>query len=214
MAVTDAVKLRVYNGALRRLGSRKLSDLTDSVESRRVLDDAWGSSDEVVKWALEKGEWNFAIRSAEVDYNPSVEPGFGFRRAFDKPSDFRRLASLCSDEYMRVPLVNSQYADEATYWFSDFDVLYVRYVSDDTDYGLNDAAWTETFKEFLEMKLAYEACERLTNAKGLGDRVLRELNLAMKAAKSHDAMQEGAKMFPRGSWAGAREAWTRSRENR
>lgn len=206
MAVTSDLKLRIYNGALRRIGSRKLAALTDAVESRRALDDAWGSADNVVKWALERGEWNFAIRSAEVDYNPSITPGFGFARAFDKPTDFRRLASLCSDPYLRIPLTNHQYMDEAGYWFTDFDVLYIRYVSDDTDYGLNGAGWPEVFIELLEMKLAYEIVERITNSKSLGDRVARDFMKALKDAKSHDAMNEGVKFPPEGSWVRARRS--------
>lgn len=212
MAVTDAIKLRIYNGALRRLGDRSLASLTEDREPRRVLDGAWGSNDEVVKWALERGEWNFGIKSVQIDYNPSVSSSFGFRYTHDKPTDLRRLASLSSDEYMRVPLTNDQYIDEATFWFTDYQVLFVRYVSDDTDYGLNAAAWPELFKEMIETKLALESCERLTNSKGLGDRLYQELQVAIKTAKSHDAMQEGIKFFPRGSWARARGGYGRRGE--
>lgn len=204
MAVTSAVKLRLYNGALRRIGSRALSALTDAQESRRVLDAAWGSADELAKWGLERGEWNFAIRGVQADYNPSVSPSFGFSRAFDKPDDFRRLVGLSFDAYFNRPLVNTEYNDEAGYWFTDYDIIYVRYVSDDTDYGLNDAAWTETFKDLLEAKLAVEICERLTNSKSLGDRLMGELTKTLKAAKAQDAMAEGVKFFPRGNWASSR----------
>lgn len=204
MAINDATKLRLYNGALRYIGDRSLSSLTVNEEARRVLDGEWGPANEVVKWALERGEWNFAIRAVQLDYNPSVIPSFGFDWAFDKPDDIRRLAGLYVDEYMRVPLTNLQYQDEATFWFADPAVIYVRYVSDDTEYGLNDAAWPEVFKEFIELRLASGICERLTNSKGLGDRIEYKLEKAMKEAKSHDAMQEGVKFFPRGSWAGSR----------
>lgn len=204
MAITDATKLAVYNGALLRLGSRKLASLAENREPRRVMDDIWGPSSNIVLSALERGEWNFAIRTVEGVYSTSVEPPFGFSRAFDKPDDFRRLAALSADPYFRAPLTNGQYIDEAGYWFSDFDVIYVRYVSDHSDYGFNGSLWTESFKEYLECKMAWEACERITNATSKRDRIERDMMNALKAAKSNDAMAEGVKFPPRGSWLRAR----------
>lgn len=204
MAVTDAIKLQVYNGALRRLGSRGLVSLTEAREPRRVLDDIWGPSNEVVRWALEKGEWNFAIRAVQAEYDPGIEPDFGFSRAFPKPDDFVRLAALCRDEYFQSPLVNAEYSDEATYWFADRDVIYIRYVSDDTDYGMNSAAWTESFKNLIELSLAWEASERITNSASKSDRLLRDYDRALKEARSHDAMAEGVKFRPQGSWLASR----------
>lgn len=204
MAISSEVKLALYNGALRRLGSRELASLTENREPRRVLDGIWGGSDRVVKKALEKGEWNFAIRTVEGTYSSTVEPDFGFRRAYDKPTDMRRLAALSADEYFGRPLVNAQYVDEAGYWFTDLDVLYVRYISDNTDYGLNSAAWPEAFKEYIECDLAWEACERITNATAKRDRIERDRMNALKSAKSNDAMAEGVKFLPHGSWSSSR----------
>lgn len=211
MAVTDETKLAIYNGALRRLGSRKLASLTEKREPRRVLDDIWGSASEVVLAALERGEWNFAIRTVEGIYSTSVEPPFGFRRAFDKPDDMRRLAALSASPYFKPPLTNDQYTDEAGYWFTDHDVIYVRYVSDDPDYGMNGSLWSEAFKEYLECKMAWEACERITNSTAQQDRLGRDMRETLKTAKSHDAMGEGVKFPPQGSWLRARGG--RSREN-
>jgi hypothetical protein len=63
-------KLSLYNGALRELGSRKLSSLSENRESRRVLDDIWdgGFRDEI----LESGLWTFAVRSIEIDRDSSA----------------------------------------------------------------------------------------------------------------------------------------------
>ena len=204
MAVLDATKLKVYNKALYIVGSRRLVTLTDTREGRRVLDEIWGTDDDLVLWALEKGEWNFALRAAEVDYTPSVSPGWGFTYAFDKPSDFRRLAGLYSDERMHNPLTNDQYLDEATYWFTDTSVIYVRYVSDHDDYGLNSAAWSEQFMDLLAARLAERASFRINNSQTDKRMAEKELERALKAAKSLDAMGEGVKFPPRGSWVRSR----------
>src|SRR5258708_823139 len=119
-------KLSLYNGALTEfLGERKLANLTENREPRRVLDEIWDGG--ALRYCLEQGLWNFAMRTIQLTYSPSVEPDFGFRYAFDKPTDWVRTAALCVDEFFRCPLL--QYNDEAGFWFADIDTIYVRYIS-------------------------------------------------------------------------------------
>ena len=115
-----------------------------------------------------------------------------------------RLAGLSSDEYFRSSLTNTQYLDEAGFWFTDNDVIFVRYVSDGLSYGFNSTLWTEGFRDYLECELAWLCCERLTNATAKRDRIERDRGNALKAAKSNDAMAEGVKFLPSGSWIAAR----------
>lgn len=203
MAISNTDKLDVYNGALRRLGSRRLASLTEAREPRRVLDDIWNNG-ALVNYALERGEWNFALRSVQGAYNTGISPGFGFRRAFDKPDDFRRLAALSADEYFRIPLTAHQYTDEGGYWLSDQDTLYIRYVSSHDSYGYDSSRWTESFRYYLECCLAYEACERITNSGAKLEKVEQQMRSYLSQAKSTDAMQEGVKFPPRGAWASSR----------
>ena len=211
MAVTDAIKLRIYNGALRMLGSRKIASLGETREPRRILDDVWGGSDECVHLALEAGEWNFAIRTVQADYSPSVEPDFGFKRAYDKPDDFRRLITISANEFFTQPLTAREFSDEAGYWFSEYDTIYIRYISDDDDYGLNSGAWAESFKKYLEAYLAFEACERITNSTTKVQMAARAMSDALKTAKSRDAMNEGTKFPTVGNWARSRSGFSRYR---
>ncbi len=201
MAISSDVQLSVYNEALRMLGERRLAGLAEAREPRRVLDDAWTGA---VAYALEQGDWNFAIRSSEVAWSPDFETSFGFRRAFAKPFDFVRLSSLAADEYFRIPLVDAQYVDEAGFWLSDFDTLYVRYVSSGDAYGFNSGGWPETFKKYLAAYLSAECCERITNSTQKRDRAERAMKMALTDARSSDAMNEGVKFAPPGSWVMAR----------
>lgn len=204
MAISPEVKLSIYNAALRHLGSRQLVSLTEERKPRRVLDGIWGPDNIIVRKALERGEWNFAIRTVLGDYNPSIEPDFGFRRAYEKPDDFRRLAAFSTDEYFRSPLTNSQYVDEAGFWFTDHDVIYIRYISDGEDYGMNASKWSESFIEYLEYSLAADACETITNSGSRRRELQAEAMAALKTAKSQDAMNEGIKFLPAGSWSRSR----------
>ena len=204
MPVSIDTKLTLYNNALRRLGSRELASLSENREPRRVLDGIWGSANEIVLALLERGDWNFAIRTVEGIYSSTVQPSFGFRYAFEKPVDFRRMSSISADEYFTIPLVASEYVDEAGYFFSDLQQVFIRYVSDDGDYGLNSAGWTQAFKDYIECDLAWKACERLTNNIGKRDRIEMDRQKAMKAASSVDAINEGVKFLPSGSWIRSR----------
>lgn len=204
MPISDTHKLARYNGALGRLGSRRISSLAEAREPRRVLDDIWGVDDNIINYALERTTWNFALRTVEGDYNPAIEPGFGFTRAFDKPSDFCGLSTLSANEFLTPPLTHDEYLDEAGYWFTLSDVLYIQYVSNSADYGFNSEAWTESFKDYIDCRLAWLACERITNSTSKRDRLERDMNKALRVASANDALNEGVKFPPPGSWVRAR----------
>lgn len=80
-------QLSLYNNALTVLGERKIASLTENREPRRVLDDVWSGA---VKYCLEQGQWKFAIRTSKLTYSTDVNPVFGYRRAFERPSEIGR----------------------------------------------------------------------------------------------------------------------------
>lgn len=203
MAISDAAKLGVYNEALRRLGERRLSSLTEAREPRRVLDDIWDGGS-VVLFALEQGDWNFALRSQAVAFDPGIEPSFGFIKAIPKPADLRRLVALSSEPRLVRPMTARDYLEEAGYWFTDVDYVFCQYVSDDDDYGMDSAGWSQHFHRYLAAYLASEACERITNSERKRQGLDREMKDALRSARGRDAMDRGVKFPPMGSWVASR----------
>lgn len=195
-----ASKLSIYNGALLALGDRRLATLTDARDARYALDDAYVDGRE---HCLEQGYWNFAMRTRQADYSPSVEPPFGYRRAFDKPTDWIRTAAVCEDEFFNAPL--TRYADEAAYWYADLDTIYVKYVSSDAAYGLDFAKWPANFTRYVEHYLASRIAMRLTGDQKKKDNISYEAESWLRKAKATDAMDEGAVFPPQGSWSSARQ---------
>lgn len=193
-------KLSLYNGALRELGERKLGSLVENREPRRVLDSAWDG--EAVKTCLAAGLWNFAKNSVQIDYSPSVEPDFGYRRAFDKPENWVRTAAVCEDEYFEVPLL--QYQDEGAYWYSDLDTIYVGYIDAGTSFGLDYGKWPINFTRYVEFFLAARVCMSLTQNQTKRDNLERDAEVWLTKAKSSDAMDEPTKFPPPGTWSTAR----------
>ncbi|CNI61086.1 Uncharacterised protein [Yersinia massiliensis] len=191
-------QLNVYNDALRLVGERQLVSLTENREPRRLLDAVW---DGALKYCLEQGQWNFAIRSVRVNYSPSVEPPFGYRRAFNKPDDYVRTVAFASDPFFNSPII--QYTDEAGFWFCDLDEIYIRYVSNDQSFGLDSSLWPETFGNFVAAYLATQIAPRLKNGSDR-DWLAREYKMAKTDALTKDAIQEPTKIFPTGRWVRSR----------
>lgn len=191
-------QLNVYNDALRLVGERQLFSLDENREPRRLLDAVW---DGAVDYCLEEGQWNFAIRSQQLDYSPSVEPPFGFRRAFNKPDDWVRTVAVATDPYFNAPLL--QYTDEASFWFCDMDEIFVRYVSNDPSFGKDSSQWPQTFRHFVAAYLALQIAPRLKNDID-EEKLTRSYRLKKSDALAKDALQEPTKGVPAGSWVRSR----------
>lgn len=208
-----ATKLGLYNGALRLLKERRLAALTENREPRRLLDDIYsdGASEGAVKACLEMGQWAFATRSVQIDYSPSITPAFGYRYAFDQPSDMVEVCGIWSDEMMRSPL--TAYRDERHYWYADAATIYVAYVSNHASYGADLSLWPESFASLVEAYMAREIAPNLTNG---DDKVVladRAFKAALTEARSNDAQRKATAFPPPGTWALARGGRGGSRWN-
>ena len=203
----SASRLSIYNDALLIAGERPLASLTESVETRRLLDQVWNNGG--VDLCLEEAQWAFAMRTVRIDYDPGLEPDFGYSRAFDKPTDWILTSALCSDEYFQVPLL--RYADEAAFWFADLDTIYVRYVSNDSGYGGDLSIWPRSFAEFVAAHFATKIVLKLTNDENKLSLFINPRNemhsvrgRALLKAKSKSAMSGPTKMLAQGGWSKAR----------
>ena len=193
-------RLTMYNNALIFCGERSLSSLTEAREPRRLLDQVWDAGG--VKKCLEQGQWRFATRSIQMDYDPDIEPTFGYNRAFPLPTDYVITVAVCSDEFFLEPLLN--YSDEGRHWYSDLDTMYVRYVSDDDAYGLNINDWPGWFEEFVSAYFASKIIWKLAASEDKLKTIQKEVERTKKIALNKDAMGDPAKFFPPGTWTQSR----------
>lgn len=204
-------KLSLYNGALEICGERALSDLTEQRAPRRYLDNAWDNG--AIDRCLEKGQWFFAMRAVEVDPDPAISPAFGFQYGYSKPSDWILTSAMCSDEYLQVPI--TRYIDEAGYWYADDNPIYVKYVSNDANYGSNMGLWPQSFAEFVEAYLAKRVVRQVTgDNKEKMALAFATYNDALKTAKSRAAMALPTRFPPGGSWTTARQSGIRRDSNK
>ena len=197
-------RLSLYNGALAVMGERKLDTLADNVPGRYKLDDIWDR--DMIRTVLNHGQWKFAIRTAEISYSPSVSPApFGYEFGFEQPSDMVRVTAVCTDGFLKNPHLH--FRDEAGYWWSDLQTLYVGFVSDGASYGSDFSKWPEDFTRYVEHWLAVEAGPTIMGASYDLKEKKQEMKDLKKHAKAVDAMKSPPKFQPPNSW-------TRSRQQR
>ena len=197
-------RLELYNSALRICGERKLANLTESREPRFLLDDVW--DDGWVDTVLEAGYWKFAMRTVRMNFESTVTPAFGYRRAFLKPTDWIRPYSVCSDEYFREPLL--RYQDEQDYIFADLDEIFVRFVSNDNTHGSDLSTWTGAFADYASAYGASKIIHKFTADKEKLQMLLKPrtgyLAQTLQTARSLDAFNDATRMLPPGGWIRAR----------
>lgn len=206
----STTRLQLYNGALvNHLGQRPIASLSVNEAARRYLDTAWNNN--AVRWCLEQGQWKFAMRSVQVDYSPSVEPGFpGLAYAFNLPDDHVRLAGVFQDESMTVPYLD--YREEGGYLWGNLETMYIRYVSDDEAYGGDTSLWPQSFVELVEIHLAAKAAKPITQDDNLVDKLeAKRDKVVLIKAKSRDAMEDPTRIPPPGSWLKSRWSGQRYR---
>lgn len=205
-----AVKLAIWNSALREIGDGKLSDTGEPEKKARLLADVFS---DVVGDCLEAGQWNFAIRSVEVEADTGLAPAFGFTYGFAKPDDWVRTTALSDDPQRYVGL--DRYDDKGNTWEADVDTIYVNYVSDSGDYGLNLSRWPRSFARFVELSLAQRVVEDLTQNASKKEELDKDVKDALAIAKSRDAIADAQPRYPPlGSWNSSRSGSTRDRGSR
>lgn len=201
-------RLELYNRALTMAGERTIETLTEEGEARRLLDNAWADG-RAVDLCLEEAQWYFGMRTRRIDYDPDVEPQFGFSRAFSKPDDWILTSGICEDEFFRVPL--KRYFDEAGYWYSDLDSIYVRHVSNDANYGGDLGKWPATFSEFVAAHLCGQIILKLSSDESRWRMFINPENplhsvrgRALMHAKSKCAMTGPTQFLAQGNWSKSR----------
>ena len=195
-----ATKLRLYKAAARHCEQRQVTSLTETTVTRRALDDIY--DDGFLDGILEDGDWEFAMRFVKIEENTSVEPSFGYQKAFDRPSDFVRLNMISADEYLQTPL--RAYRINPDYFFADIDPLYLRYVSNDSSYGGDLSNWTQSVNEYAGYKLAKHLAVALNLPAGKIDRLDDRCMKSLKNARTKDAILNPTKFRAEGRWASAK----------
>ena len=206
-----ADQLNLYNEALTdHLGERRLATLEENRGPRRQLDGVWDR--EFIAGLLQEGQWNFATRTMKLEASESIEPAFGRQFAFEKPIDLARITYICEDELFLEPLL--EYEDEGDLWIADYDVIYIRYVSTDSEAGNDIGNWPPNFTRWAAGVLALRSTKLITQNKIDKEKLEKTVDKLLLKAKNTDAMKDPTRFTPPGRWTQSRSWGTRAQDRR
>ncbi len=146
----------LYNDALRLIGQRKLTGLTEDREPRYILDDAYNSG-EAVKYCLEIVKPLFASKTAKLA-SGAVSTVHDLDSVHTLPSDFITVMGVYSDSKLDQPI--SRYLIEGNTIACEYEIVYLRYASDDA--VTTFTYWTQSFANVVAAYLAREICVKLS----------------------------------------------------
>lgn len=204
-------QLKIYNNALRYLGEGALASLSENRGPRFLLDGVW--DEDPIRYCLEQGQWQFATKTMKMTAEPSIEPDFGYRYAFEKSDDWCRTVAISANEYFSEPY--NMFNDEAAFIWSPVDILYVKFVSDDNDYGRNYALWSPSFFEYVSAYHAWKIVGRVTTNKTSREELDGIMEKHLANAQGKDGVNRPVAYPSRGSWVHSRHGrnsnWNRER---
>lgn len=194
--------VEIANLALLKLGSENtLLALTDPSVEGRTMNRLFTPT---VATELRRHNWKFAIKRDQL-VALAAAPSWGYQYQYTLPADFTRLMQV-GEFYVsgskQQPLWSIEQLDGVRVILTNLEApLYIRYVRTVSNAGEFDPL----FVEALACKLAYEACEKITQSntkkQGLGE----DYKLALKEAIRCDAIENPPDELPWGSWLESRE---------
>lgn len=188
----------ICNRALTKVGATRITNINENSKSARVMSVLW---DTVRKAELRRRFWKFAIiRTALPALNE--KPAWGYNTAFQLPADFLRLVQV-NDTFAVPAMTDYRDQDDSAYQIEGNQILTIfnaplkiRYVQDVTDPGKFDAL----FVEAIASKLAYEACEEITQSLSKRQQAVEDYKQAMRDATLAGAIERAPQGFPDDSW--------------
>ena len=184
-----ASKTTIANRALSKLGQPRVSNIaTANTKAARIIDEMY----DVVRDAmLTIIPWNFAVRRASLAPD-GVAPAWGWTYAYSMPSDFLSLVNI-KDEPLYEFENKKIMTDEGT-------TLYIKYIAQITNTG----EFSPLFVEAFAARLAYEACEEVTQSNTKKQILGNDYDAVMDEATRVDAVENQSQLLEADSWLEAR----------
>lgn len=193
-----AGKVEIANRALTKLGAERILLLTDLSKEATTMNSMF---DTVMDAELRRHRWKFAIKRATLSALVAT-PEWGYAYAYPLPADFLALVQV-NEYYLRGLKQKTLWTVEGGQILTDLPApLKVRYIRRVDNMALLDPL----FVEVLACKLAYEACETLTQSAQKRQLAGEEYRFSVSEAVRQDAIENPPDELPWGSWLDSRES--------
>lgn len=193
-----ASEIQVANRALTKLGSNRITSLTDDVKAARSISSCF---EDIRDDELRSHRWQFAMKRISLAAL-SEAPAFGFARQYALPPDFLRL-DMINDEYPAAVMDNyigaetQEYMIEGNLILTDIEApLKLRYISRVTDPN----QWDVNFREAMASRLAMEICEDLTQSDTKKQSAAGDYKRAITQAVRTNSIEKPPSTPPDNTW--------------
>lgn len=191
-----ATKTQIANRAISKLGEERVSNVdTDNIKAAKVMRYNW----DIVRDALLTAyPWNFAVTRTQLAADTDA-PAWGFSKKYTLPTDFLALLEIRDNPDYRLESDTSTGGLRiVTNQGGPLYILYIRRVE-------NTAEYDPLFVDAFATKLAYEACEEITDSTAKKAVLAQEFERNIKMAYASDAIQEKPQERETDTWILARE---------
>lgn len=190
--------IQIANRALTKLGSNRITSLSDDVKAARSISSCF---DDLRDDELRLNRWQFAMTRTELAALADA-PAFGFQLQYALPADFLRL-DMINDQYPATVMDNYigtevlDYAIEGNLILTDIDaplkLRYIRRIEDPNQWDVN-------FREMLASRIAAEICEDLTQSDTKKQAAWNDYKRAKVNAIRIGAIEKPPTVPPDNSW--------------
>lgn len=154
--------IQVANRALTKLGSARITSLSDDVKAARSISSCF---DDLRDDELRAHRWQFSMKRTTLAALADA-PEFGYQYQYAVPSDFLRIDMV--DDRFPAAVMDNYIDEEYLEWTLEGNViltdigspLKLRYIAQVID----PSAWDSNFREALASRIAMEICEDLTQS--------------------------------------------------
>ena len=185
-------KVSIANGALQRLGARRIESLTQDHPNARSMNAA---IDRVLKSEMRRYDWSFAIKRASIAADGTDETILTTWNRYSLPNDYLRL--LRDDESG----LNVDWKIEGLYILSatssPLEIRYLAFIED-------PAYYDSLFVEAVECKLAAVTCEEITQSASKKESIKDDYDAAIAEARRLGSIEKAAQEFPEDEWLSVR----------
>jgi hypothetical protein len=191
-----ASTIEIYNLALTKLGSSRVTSLTDESKQAQSLTAIY---DATRLAELAAHPWTFAMARAQLPASSSA-PAFGWSKAFPLPTGFLRMVEVGENFVLYQPDQKLFEIEGTEVLCDEGSPLNIRYIRDITNAGL----FPPLFVQALACKLAAEVCEDLTQSLSKRQAAEQAYTDAIRAARRANAIQLPPQPTPDDTWTMAR----------
>jgi hypothetical protein len=191
-----ASSTEICNTALILIGQEPVITLDDTSKQARLCKRLY---DSVLEAILRQYPWTFAIRRIILSRDLET-PVFGKAYQYTLPTDCLRIIDICVTADDRDYISDSEYTVEGNKILTDYEPLYLRYISRPKSANLFDPQ----FCTCLAYRLARVMCQALTADQDLLVKLTELETQAIQLAQHTQAIEQSPQKVKEGQWIKSR----------